>query len=922
VAEIIGSSPNQTIKVRGAGTATITASQAGDAAYSPATSVTQTITVGYFNLQANSLPGLRLWLDGNNINGDNTADTLSDNSAVTQWIDQSGNTNNAGQGTSNAKPTYAAHMLNGMGGVRFTAVQSLNITSSNDLVTVIGVIKQASTQSAETKLLGNDISTTTAAGKFGLKRQGSAWMDSAVSSHSPALITLQLSAGNYALYVNGINKGTGTDPVAPTSATKVGNDFAGEMAELIAYNTALSEGVRHKVEGYLAHKWGLVSSLPSSHTYKVGKPAFGGAQVLTFQSLSDKQAGQTVTLDVSADSGLSAFTFDSNDSTVVSFSGNVATALKVGQVTITATQAGQSPWLSATASQPFIVTATPRVDQTITFVDIADQNVQSASFELNATASSGLPVRFAVVSGTSATVESNGTVTIAGAGVTTIRASQDGNGSYNPAATVEKTLTVTQVPQTITFNALSDVSLSAGTLALSASASSGLAVSFASSDSSVAEVSGTTLTLKQGGTITITASQAGNDTFLAAPDSTRTLTVLDDTQQAQTITWSQDLSGLTVVSSDTNMTASASSSLPVSYQSSDTNVATVVNSTYLHMVGAGTTTISAIQQGNGQWQAAPTVEKTITLSKAGQRIVTDSNQTSLPNLTRDNGDFEFAPALKSVKSGNFNSTGLPLAYSTTHTSVIQITGGGTRLKPVGDGTATIYVNQSGNGVYNAATQKSFTVTVTELSPYSDSISGMLLWLDGNDINADGLAESNADFVSNGAKSQASAWADRSGSANTLSQGTANLQPVRVVSGGKPGLAFGTGFGGNTGAYLSGTMPANLAGNPAFTLFIAVKTGGATNERFLHFGNSAGTAGQVLGLAKNGGYYFNGGGELTFPSVNFGGNLQIGAFRRTAGATYAEGEFFLNGTGQIGSAQSGTTVPALPSSGSREILLGA
>ena len=59
------------------------------------------------------------------------------------------------------------------------------------------------------------------------------------------------------------------------------------------------------------------------------------------------------------------------------------------------------------------------------------------------------------------------------------------------------------------------------------------------------------------------------------------------------------------------------------------------------------------------------------------------------------------------------------------------------------------------------------------------------------------------------------------------------------------------------------------------------------------------------------------GELTFPSVNFGGNIQVGAFRRKASATYAEGEFFFNGANQIGSAQSGTSVPAIPSSGSRK-----
>ena len=255
--------------------------------------------------------------------------------------------------------------------------------------------------------------------------------------------------------------------------------------------------------------------------------------------------------------------------------------------------------------------------------------------------------------------------------------------------------------------------------------------------------------------------------------------------------------------------------------------------------------------------------------------------------------------------------------------MIEVTSGGTRLKPKGDGTATITVTQNGDSTYNAASNNNatFTITVTEMSPYPDSLPGMILWLDANDINADGLAETNADFISNGGKTQASTWADRSGSSNTLSQGTTNLQPVRVVANGKPGLAFGSTLG-NSGAHMTGAMPSILAGNPSFTLFVAAKTSGTNNEKILHFGNSAGTAGQVLGMAKNGGYYFNGGGEQTFSGVDFGGAVQVGVFRRKANSTYAEGEFFFNGTTQIGSAQLGTSVPAIPASGSREIILGA
>ena len=140
--------------------------------------------------------------------------------------------------------------------------------------------------------------------------------------------------------------------------TKIGNNFAGDIAEIVAYDSAMNTSVRQKLEGYLGHKWGLSNNFPLSHPYIIAKPVFGGSQNLNFQTLPDRQVGQTVNLVVTADSGLSTFTYDSNDTNVVSFSGNVATALAVGKVRITATQAGNSNWLSANAYQDWIVTAT------------------------------------------------------------------------------------------------------------------------------------------------------------------------------------------------------------------------------------------------------------------------------------------------------------------------------------------------------------------------------------------------------------------------------------------------------------------------------------------------------------------------------------------------------------------------------------
>ena len=360
-----------------------------------------------------------------------------------------------------------------------------------------------------------------------------------------------------------------------------------------------------------------------------------------------------------------------------------------------------------------------------------------------------LPVSFESLHTNIATVDANGTVTIVGPGVATIRATQDGNASYNAAQSVEKTLTVTKAPQTITFGALTDASLFAGTYSLDgkATASSGLAVSYATSDATVASLSGTTLTLHQGGNVTITASQSGNDTYAAATPVSQSLTVKDDRYLDQNITWDQNISGLSIGGADVNMTAKSidavtglDTNLTITYTSTDTAVVSITNGTYLKIEGAGSATITASQAGNvstgGRYNAATSVTKNVTVGKANQTIVRSDGNATLINLTKDNGDFPFPPAIKSVKTGTSTDTGLTLSYSSSNTSVIDVNG--INLEPKGVGTATITVSQAGDTNYNAATSKTFTITVTEKSPYSDSVPGLVMWLDGKDVNGDRL----------------------------------------------------------------------------------------------------------------------------------------------------------------------------------------
>ena len=95
-------------------------------------------------------------------------------------------------------------------------------------------------------------------------------------------------------------------------------------------------------------------------------------------------------------------------------------------------------------------------------------------------------------------------------------------------ATTNVSVVVNQAVQTITFNlSSSSVLSSSAPFTLSASASSGLAVTFETSSSSVATVFGNTLTIVGPGTVTITAKQAGNGNYGAATDVPRILTVVD-----------------------------------------------------------------------------------------------------------------------------------------------------------------------------------------------------------------------------------------------------------------------------------------------------------------------------------------------------------------------------------------------------------
>ena len=57
-----------------------------------------------------------------------------------------------------------------------------------------------------------------------------------------------------------------------------------ELGEVIIYDKALSDEDVYKVQGYLAHKWGLTESMPVNHPHKFSKPVFENRPQLDLSS--------------------------------------------------------------------------------------------------------------------------------------------------------------------------------------------------------------------------------------------------------------------------------------------------------------------------------------------------------------------------------------------------------------------------------------------------------------------------------------------------------------------------------------------------------------------------------------------------------------------------------------------------------------
>ncbi|MCD6566889.1 MAG: T9SS type A sorting domain-containing protein [Bacteroidales bacterium] len=331
---------------------------------------------------------------------------------------------------------------------------------------------------------------------------------------------------------------------------------------------------------------------------------------------------------------------------------------------------------------------TDKLSQTISFDTIEDKIVTDSSFQLNAIASSGLPVSFIIISG-NATITDN-LLTITGGGTITVRALQDGNEDYMAADYVERSFFVEKFSQVINFPVINDKKFGDLPFFLSATSSSGLVVQF-TIISGPAIVTDSLLTITGAGTITVRALQFGNEMYKTAIPVDQTFLV----QKAnQTVTFST-LSDYTFDQSPVILTGSLSSGLVLTYFIETGDALLSDNS--ITFINIGQITIGAYHPGNNNYYPSDTVYSSFIVQKANQTVTfsTPSEYT-----------FDQSPV---ILTGSLSS-GLVLTYF-IETCDALLSGNSITFTNIGQITIGAY--HPGNNYYNPSdtVYSSFTINI-------------------------------------------------------------------------------------------------------------------------------------------------------------------------------------------------------------------
>ena len=235
-----------------------------------------------------------LWLDAADAN------TITESGgAVSQWNDKSGNSRSASQGNAAFRPIYSPTVYNGLGGLVFDGVNdnlAVNYSYAGNQATLIAVVSRLPGGDSEQWVFSSydgAVGTPLVAPMWVLGAETPQWSTYGGSplTFAPGGVTVTTDGTPYILeivsditnsildcYTNGTRTaqyssgarftGGGNRAYIGAEVNGASRFLSGRVHEIIQAENVLTTTDRQKLEGYLAHKWGLAANLPADHPYK------------------------------------------------------------------------------------------------------------------------------------------------------------------------------------------------------------------------------------------------------------------------------------------------------------------------------------------------------------------------------------------------------------------------------------------------------------------------------------------------------------------------------------------------------------------------------------------------------------------------------------------------------------------------------
>ena len=315
--------------------------------------------------------------------------------------------------------------------------------------------------------------------------------------------------------------------------------------------------------------------------------------------------------------------------------------------------------------------------------------------------SSGLPVTLTASPAGTASLDSNNVLSVTGAGIITLTASQSGSNSpYNPARSVTTTMDITKAQQVLqAFIAIDNITTpftSTPTLqVVPPTSSSPNPVILSVKGPATINTNSNLITFTGDGTVTVTANQSADANYLSAAAVSTSFSVGRQNQTLSNLAPIPDqtysIGGSVNVPLPTATPSGVKSTLSVI-----SGPATVKGST-LTLTGAGAVTVAASVPGDKTYGPAATAPVSFMVSKATQNIspfetIQTKTYGSKPFKVKVPTSDSKLPVVLSVLSGPATVSG----------DTVTVTG-------VGD--VTLAANQVGNGNYTPASQLTTTFSV-------------------------------------------------------------------------------------------------------------------------------------------------------------------------------------------------------------------